>query len=122
MSYFEEQEAAWMENDCKGNIEDYDPYDADSWPAAHKSTTGNRARNLLALTKVQEFSLWAESQGYKSEPTKGSYEILRLRKKGQSPVLFFKRDKGEHATSYGDGTALVQAWINTRKHPKAVQA
>jgi hypothetical protein len=36
MSYFEEQEDAWMQNDCRGNIEDYDPYDPDSWPKAVK--------------------------------------------------------------------------------------
>jgi hypothetical protein len=41
-----------------------------------------------------------------------------MRKKGESPILFFKRDKAQHATSYGDGTALVQLWINTRKQPK----
>jgi hypothetical protein len=32
MSYFDEQEDAWLENDCKGAIEDYDPFDPDSWP------------------------------------------------------------------------------------------
>lgn len=119
MSYFDDQEDAWFENDCKGNIEDYDPFDADSWPQARsQSANRNRSRNLLSLTKVESFAQWAVTQGYKVEPTKGSYEILRLRKKGKSPILFFKRNSGEHATSYGDGTALVQQWINTRKQPK----
>ena len=118
MSYFEDQEDAWYANDCKGRIEDYDPFDADSWPVAQQQTVGNRARNLLALSKLEEFAKWAVSQGYRREPTKGTYEVLRLRKKGESPVLYFKRDKGEHATSYGEGTALVKQWINTRKHEK----
>jgi hypothetical protein len=74
------------------------------------------------MTKLVDFAAWAVSQGYNREPTKGTYEVLRLRKKGMSPVLFFKRDKGEHATSYGEGTALVQLWINTRKQEKKVQA
>ena len=119
MTYFEDQEDAWFDNDCKGRIEDYDPFDADSWPAANKqSTGGNRARNLLALTKVVDFAAWAVCQGYKVEPTKGTYEILRLRKKGENPVLFFKRNTGEHATSYAEGTTLDQQWINTRKEKK----
>ena len=118
MSYFEDQENAWMENDCKGNIEDYDPYDADSYPDTRNHDSGFRSRSLLALTKMEEFAAWAVSQGYRREPTKGTYEVLRLRKKGESPVLYFKRDKGEHATSYGDGTKLIQTWINTRKQDK----
>ena len=120
MSYFEDQEECWLANECQGYIEDYDPYDAGSWPRARNLSIGNRTRNLLALSKLEEFAVWAVSQGYRREPTKGTYEVLRLRKKGESPVLFFRRDKGEHATSYGDGTALVQLWINTRKEKKEV--
>ena len=122
MTYFEDQEDAWFENDCKGNIEDYDPFDADSWPQDKPKSTGNRARNLLALSKMEEFAKWAVSHGYRREPTKGTYEVLRLRRKGESPVLYFKRDGAQHATSYGEGTALVQLWINTRKQEKKVQA
>src|ERR1700685_3143254 len=109
MTYFEDQEDAWFANNCKGRIEDYNPYDADTWeteketiPAANR----NRTRNLLALTKLVDFAAWAQCQGYKVEPVKGTHEVLRLRKKGLSPVLYFKRDGAQHATSYGDGTAL----------------
>jgi hypothetical protein len=120
MSYFEDQYDAWMANDCKGRVEDYDPFDPGNFEDmdAVPSVNRNRSRNLLALTKLVDFAAWAVCQGYKVEPTKGSYEVLRLRKKGESPVLFFKRDKGQHATSYGDGTALVQLWVNTRKEKK----
>jgi hypothetical protein len=120
MSYFEDQYDAWMANDCKGRVEDYDPFDAgnfedmDETPVASR----NRSRNLLAMTKLVDFAAWAVSHGYRREPTKGTYEVLRLRRKGESPVLYFKRDKGEHATSYGEGTTLVQLWINTRKEKK----
>ena len=118
MSFYDDQEDAWYANDCKGNIEDYNPFDADSWPTAQQHTVGNRSRNLLALTKLVDFAAWAVCQGYRVEPTKGTYEVLRLRKKSESPVLYFRRDKGEHATSYGEGTALVQQWINSRKAKK----
>lgn len=120
MSYFEDQEECWYENDCKGRIEDINPYDADSWPQSEPIITSNRnrTRNLLAITKLVDFAAWAQCQGYKVEPTKGTYEVLRLRKKGESPVLYFKRDGAQHATSYGEGTALVQLWINSRKAKK----
>ena len=124
MSYFDDQYDAWMANDCKGRIEDYDPFDPGNFEDMDAPSTGgrNRSRNLLSLSKLEEFAVWAVSQGYRRETTKGTYEVLRLRKRGESPVLFCKRDKGEHATSYGDGTALVQLWINTRKHDKVKQA
>lgn len=32
MSYYDDQYDAWMENDCKGNVENYDPFDPGSWP------------------------------------------------------------------------------------------
>jgi hypothetical protein len=120
MSYFEDQYDAWMANDCKGRIEDYDPFDAGNWEDmdAKPAPEHNRSRNLLSLSKLEEFAKWAVSHGYRREPTKGTYEVLRLRKKGESPVLFFKRDRGEHATSYAEGTTLVQQWINTRKEKK----
>ena len=43
MSYYDEQEDAWMANDCRGRIEDYDPYDPDSWPQPKKSRPKPRA-------------------------------------------------------------------------------
>ena len=129
MSYYDDQEDAWFENNCQGSPSDYDPFDADSWPQARKqSSCRNRSRSLLALTKLVDFAAWAVCQGYTIEPTKGKYEVLRLRKKGQSPLLYFRREKGmmggepEHATSYGDGTTLVQQWLNSRKQTKKVLA
>ena len=131
MSYFEDQYDAWMANDCKGRVEDYDPFDPGNYEDIDKpkpSPGRNRSRSLLALTKLVDFAAWAVCQGYKVEPTKGTYEVLRLRKKGEAPLLYFRRDKGsfggepQHATSYGDGTTLVYQWLNSRKQPKKVQA
>jgi hypothetical protein len=115
-----------MANDCKGRVEDYDPFDPGNFVDmdAAPAVNNNRSRSLLALSMLRVFEEWAVTQGYRREPTKGSYEILRLRKKGEAPVLYFRRDKGsfggepQHATSYGEGTKLVQRWINTRKQPK----
>src|ERR1700722_19973985 len=89
MSYFDDQEECWLANDCKGNISDYDPYDADNWPdekvkhtpPPNKVTTTayGRSRSMLALSKLEQFAAWAVADGFVREPTKGEYEVLRLR-------------------------------------------
>lgn len=49
MSYFDDQEECWFANDCKGRLEDYDPYDADNWPDAHLAPMPNKEElELLA--------------------------------------------------------------------------
>lgn len=128
MSYFDDQEDAWFANDCKGRIEDYDPYDGDSWPQEEKPRKqragGGRDRALLVLAKIEEFAAWAVSQGYRRETPKGTYEILRLRIQGQSPVLYFRKSatagggQPVHATCYGEGTKLVQRWLRERNNKR----
>jgi hypothetical protein len=59
MSYFEDQFDAWMDNDCKGSIEDYDPFDSDSWPTQHAITAAparlkGPARTPPTRTKTQK--------------------------------------------------------------------
>jgi len=124
MSYFDDQEEAWFANDCKGRIEDYDPFDPGNFvedrPRQQRVSEG-RSRALLALSKIDEFAAWAITQGYTRETPKGTYEVLRLRIKGQAPLLYFKKAESasggdpQHATSYGEGTGLVKRWINNRK-------
>ena len=126
MSYFDDQEDAWFANDCKGRIEDYDPFDPGSWPEEkpRKHTAGGgRNRALLAVAKLEEFAAWAVTQGWQREATKGDYEVLRLRfpGKGKKPLLFYRKDRtaggGEpkHLTCQSDGTALVLRWLHIRK-------
>jgi hypothetical protein len=52
MSYFEDQEDAWLENDCKGSPSDYDPFDADSWPGKHSGPDPNDDETAL-LKKLE---------------------------------------------------------------------
>ena len=57
MSYFEDQYDAWMANDCKGRIEDYDPFDPGNFVEsglrkAAQLSNRNRSRSLLALAKL----------------------------------------------------------------------
>lgn len=77
-------------------------------------------RELLSLSKLNEFSEWAASKGYHQEACKGDYEVLRLRKDGNPPVIFYTRlytlagGKPQHATCKSDGERLVRQWIRER--------
>ena len=130
MSYYEDQEDAWMANDCKGSPSDYDPYDADApWnqvkvhpaPSNKVHSAMGRSRCLLALHKLEEFAAWAVADGFVREPTKGFYEVLRLRwgqlvdGRRMQPYIFFKRDGAKHATTQSEGTQLVARWLRSRK-------
>ena len=52
MSYFEDQYEAWMANDCKGRVEDYDPYDADTWDTSRDVPTPDKEESHL-LKKLE---------------------------------------------------------------------
>lgn len=63
MSYFEDQEDAWMANDCKGSPDEYDPYTDGSGyeprggtpsPKRTKSQKRNAQRKAAKLRKKNE--------------------------------------------------------------------
>jgi hypothetical protein len=130
MSYFDDQEDCWLANDCKGEISDYDPYDGDNCPQEKKTYTppankvqssAGRTRHLLAISKIDEFAAWAQEEGFKREPTKGIYEVLRLRFPKFQPYIFFQRAGSGHATCQSEGTQLVQRWLRDNKPREAVK-
>lgn len=55
-------------------------------------------RCLLHISKLNEFALWMEKQGWLSIPTKGDFEILRLVKQGEKPVILYQRFGCDHAS------------------------
>lgn len=118
MSYFDEQEEAWFDNDCQGNIGDTDPYDVpDKRPNKTKvRTTAGRSRSLLAISKIEEFAAWAIADGFTRETCKSTWEVLRLRWPGHQPYIFFTRGGAQHATSQSEGTQLVKRWLRSREN------
>jgi hypothetical protein len=81
-------------------------------------------RSRLHLSKVGAFADWAEGNGFTREPTKGEYEVLRLRPDGGgAPLIWFRRDRGDHATTQyqrrGEGSPvrLVNRWLRGRNGP-----
>lgn len=131
MSVFDDQMDDWFDNDCQGDPSDYDGAgNIGAWvheekpkhtPPPNKVTTKafGRSRNMLALSKLEEFAAWAIADGFMREDTKGEYEVLRLRW-GQKidghkmqPYIFYKRDGAQHATSQAEGTQLVSRWLKS---------
>jgi len=132
MSYFDDQYDEWMANNCQGNIEDYG--DGTSYPESmldkkphtpppNKVTTKafGRSRSMLAMSKLEEFAAWAIADGFVREPTKGEYEVLRLRwgqkidGRKMQPYIFFQRSGAQHATSQAEGSQLVSRWLKSLK-------
>ena len=79
-------------------------------------------RGGLHMDKIDAFAAWAEGRGYRREPTKGAYEVLRLRKGKEAPLLYYRRERlnvsggsPKHATSRGAGNALLRAWFRDRR-------
>ena len=73
-------------------------------------------RGRLSINKLDDFAAWAETKGWVREPTKGLYEVLRLRHpKKPKPALFFKRDRSHHATEQDTGYGLVSSWLVDRR-------
>lgn len=75
--------------------------------------TGSRC--CLHLSKVEEFKAWAIANGYNEEKPKGEYEILRLRKGTNPPILIFKRLRGDHASTDRKSQKVVNEWMNSKK-------
>lgn len=85
-------------------------------PGHHKRVE----RATLHLTKIEEFAAWVTSErSFRREPTKGEYEVLRIRLLDRSgdwePVIFWRRNTGEQATTTDVGIRLVRSWLRSRR-------
>jgi hypothetical protein len=79
----------------------------------------DRRRNLLHRSKLGDFVSWAEACGWRQEQTAASpYEVARLTCPGaKRPIIIYRRDSGDHLTTFAAGTSLVQRWIKERNEP-----
>lgn len=82
-------------------------------------------RALLHLSKLDAFAEWMARDGWTREPTKGAYEVLRLTKPGEVPLVFYSRERArEHATvqsgsQYGYVRRFIRASRTARQEPAA---
>ncbi len=76
-----------------------------------------RDRALLHLSKLDDFAAWMAKSGWVREPTKGTYEVLRLTKTDETPLIFYSRANArEHATTQsGPQHSFVRAFIRENR-------
>lgn len=74
-------------------------------------------RGKLHMNKLNEFTALMESWGWKQEPIKGDFEVLRLRSLVGELVIFFKRIGSVHVTAQSDsnGPSMIDAYLNERR-------
>ena len=78
-------------------------------------------RNILHISKLQEFEDFLETKGYMIVATsKNPYEVLRAQKDGDTVVVYQKKDAKEHLSTMDKDYHLVREFIkNQRKQSNA---
>lgn len=73
-----------------------------------------RHRGLLHTTRLPAFVAWAFGRGWRTAPTVGPDEVVRLvRRAGRRcpPVVLTKRRGAAHLTTSGEGLELARAFL-----------
>lgn len=74
------------------------------------------SRELLHISKLNDFGKWIEEQGYMILPTsKNPYEVLRAKKDKDTVIIYQKKDSKEHLSVMDKDYSLIRRFINERK-------
>ena len=78
-------------------------------------------RNILKLSKIDDFKDWLVSDGWKLQKTEGVWEVLRAVKEGRkNPLIVYKRlstDNGKelvHLTVLDRDIGVVNTYLRSR--------
>lgn len=73
-------------------------------------------RNLMHRNHLVPFLDWARGQGWTRAALRGSYEVLRLTRPGDLPVIVYERDGApEHLTLQKNGERVFREFLRDRK-------
>ncbi len=77
----------------------------------------SRSRCLLHRTRLKAFQAFCEERGWVAEPTKGIYEVLRMRHPEEiAPMIVYRRiEIKEHLTVYGTGVKLAIEFVHQKR-------
>lgn len=74
------------------------------------------SRELLHISKLNDFGKWIEEQGYMILPTsKNPYEVLRAKKDKDTVIIYQKKDSKEHLSVMDKDYSLIRRFINESK-------
>lgn len=68
-------------------------------------------RNLLHFNKLTAFRDYMEAKGWISAPTKGDYEVLRLVKPKEKPIIMYRKFDCDHVTFEERHFGIVRQFI-----------
>ena len=73
-------------------------------------------RNILHISKLQEFENFLETKGYMIVATsKNPYEVLRAQKDGDTVIVYQKKDSKEHLSTMDKDYRLVREFIKSQR-------
>lgn len=73
-------------------------------------------RELLHISKLNDFGKWLEEKGYMILPTsKNPYEVLRAKKDKDTVIIYQKKDSKEHLSVMDKDYSLIRRFINESK-------
>lgn len=73
-------------------------------------------RNILHISKLQEFEDFLEHKGYMIVATsKNPYEVLRAQKDGDTVIVYQKKDAKEHLSTMDKDYHLVREFIKSQR-------
>lgn len=81
-----------------------------------------RDRGLLHFSQISALTEWAKRRGWKEEPTKDTYEVLRLRQGKQCAIFHRKSEAKEHVTVWGESERLAREFMRWNKQREEVMA
>lgn len=73
-------------------------------------------RNILHISKLQEFEYFLKTKGYMIIATsKNPYEVMRARKDGDTVIVYQKKDAKEHLSTMDKDYNLVREFIKSQR-------
>lgn len=73
-------------------------------------------RNILHISKLQEFEDFLETKGYMIVATsKNPYEVLRAQKDGDTVIVYQKKDAKEYLSTMDKDYHLVREFIKSQR-------
>lgn len=77
-------------------------------------------RATLHWTRVDDFGAYCCGEhGYRRLPLKSPFEVLRIQRGTEAPLVFYRRLRTDHATATGAGEVLVEKYI---RHCRKLEA